>query len=515
MMMWLGLITKSALVILTALLGLLCFPVGLPWSLPTIPIYVSFLPIFTEMDQLEIFEKYIREPMEKYGAVKIFFANRWNVLTSKPEFLNVMFRDEDTFAKSGNQKKIPYSVLAQYTGDNVISAHGKVWLKYRNCIQTQLTVFDSKPLSDNAQLFVKLLKKCIEDDPEGIVLLPPLVQRLTLANISKIALGFDIGTLKFNVHGEPLRSQLHEKLNQVKQQIFKPIFLSFPFLDLLPIRSRQKARMDVADFRNMLLDTVHTNLIMNYTYEQTNNAATGLIKEWKLKGINDEQLKDNLVIILVAGHENPQLLLTTLFYLLAKYQDWQYAIREELSNVTENDDILNSYKLTAFIYEAIRMFPPLGQIINRKTTKRCQLGPGIIMNKGIYCGYNVYGTGTSTTVWGKTAKQFLPERWGDNLEEVTSSWKKHKYDASMSAFHGGRRSCLGEKLAIMEMKYVLYYVLMDFHIALDPSWKEKMTPAGPICPKMLSVKLELLKDQEDPISGSFYPSDARTLIQNL
>ena len=209
--------------------------------------------------------------MEKYGAVKIFFANRWNVMTSKPEFLNVIFRDEDTFAKSGNQKKIPYAVLAQYTGDNVISAHGHIWAKYRNCIKSQLTVFENKPLIDNAQLFVKLLKKNMDSSETGTVSIAPLVQRLTLANISQIALGFDIGTLRFDDAGEVVPSKLHDKLNQVKQQIFQPLYLSFPFLDLLPIKKRIEARKNVQEFRSMLLETVHNNLIQNYKFEQSNN----------------------------------------------------------------------------------------------------------------------------------------------------------------------------------------------------------------------------------------------------
>lgn len=508
----LNILITTSIVVLILLLGFVCYPVGLPWALPTIPIYVSFLPILTNMDQIEIFERYIRDPMEKYGAVKIFFAARWNVMTSKPEFLSVMFKDEDTFAKSGNQEKIPYSVLAKYTGNNIISAHGKIWRLYRNVVQTQLNVFDSKPLIDNAQLFVKLLKSSTEESVDGKILLQPLVQRLTLANISQIALGFDIGTLRFDENGRVLKSQLHEKLNQVKQQIFKPLYLSFPMLDILPIPSRIKARRDVEDFRALLFDRVHKSLIKNYKYEQTNNAGAALVKAWKLKSITDEQLKDNLVIILVAGHENPQLLLTTLFYLLGKYQDWQYEIRKELLTVnSEGEDILNSYKLSVFIYECIRLYPPLGQIINRKTTKQCQLGPGIVINKEIYCGYNNYGTGTSPSTWGKTAKEFIPERWGADMEEVGNNWKRHKYNASMAAFHGGRRSCLGEKLAIMQMKYTLFYTLMSFHISLDENWKERVTPAGPITPMMLKIKLNPLKDDVESKCNTDCSSTEETL----
>lgn len=474
-------------------IGIVSYPFGLPRNLPTIPIYVSFLPLLTDMDQLEIFEKYIREPMEKYGAVKIFFANRWNILTSKPEFLNVMFRNEDTFAKSGNQKKIPYSVLAQYTGDNVISAHGKIWMKYRNCIKSQLTIFDQQPLLNNAQLFVKLLDNQIKRSKDNVILLPPLIQRLTLANISQIALGFDIGTLNFSAEGEICFSELHEKLNSVKRQIFNPLFLAFPWLDMLPLSSRQKARQNVGEFRTLLMNIVYRNLMGNFKFEQTNNAASGLIREWKLQGINEEQLKDNLVIILVAGHENPQLLLTTLFYILAKHNSLQFELRSAMAKLEKPENIERCWELTRFIYEAIRMYPPLGQIINRKTTKRCQLGPGIVIEKNTYVGYNNYGTGTSKQVWGENAQTFTPERWGSSDEEITKNWKKHKYDASIAAFHGGRRACLGEKIALLEMKYTLYYVLKNFEINMDPQWPDKMTPAGPICPRMLNVKLTRLK----------------------
>ena len=122
----------------------------------------------------------------------------------------------------------------------------------------------------------------------------------------------------------------------------------------------------------------------------------------------------------------------------------------------------------------------------------------------MYVGYNVYGTGTSKKVWGENATEFLPERWGENMEELSSNWKKHKHNGSMSAFHGGRRSCLGEKLAMMEMKFTLYFVLINFSISLDPTWKVKMTPAGPICPKMLRIKLKSLKSEE----GTGYDSSS-------
>ena len=77
---------------------------------------VVLLPFFSDVDQEDTFKNYIREPLLKHGAVKIFFGAQWNILFQRPEYLGEIFRGEDVFQKSGNQKKIPHSVLAEFLG---------------------------------------------------------------------------------------------------------------------------------------------------------------------------------------------------------------------------------------------------------------------------------------------------------------------------------------------------------------------------------------------------------------
>lgn len=89
-------------------------PLNFPKNIPTIPFYVVFLPVIFPIDQTELYDLYIRESMEKYGAVKFFFGSRWNILVSRSEYLAQIFKDEDTFAKSGNQRK-SHTVLLPLT----------------------------------------------------------------------------------------------------------------------------------------------------------------------------------------------------------------------------------------------------------------------------------------------------------------------------------------------------------------------------------------------------------------
>ncbi|CAI4056316.1 hypothetical protein N7582_000586 [Saccharomyces uvarum] len=459
-------------------------PLNFPRNIPTIPFYVVFLPVIFPIDQTELYDLYIREPMEKYGAVKIFFGSRWNILVSRSEYLAQIFKDEDTFAKSGNQKKIPYSALAAYTGDNVISAHGKVWRDYRNAVTNGLQHFDDAPISKNAKTFCNLIKKRAQNG-ESSIQMGPLSQRLALDNISQVALGFDFATLTQD------KNALHELLVHIKKQIFHPFFLAFPFLDLLPIPSRRKAFRDVASFRELLVKRVQDQLINNYKFEQTTFAASDLIRAHNNEVIDYKQLSDNIVIILVAGHENPQLLFNTSLYLLAKYStEWQNSLRQEVESVTNSKALADLPLLNAFLFEAVRLYPPLSTIINRCTTKLCKLGADIVIPKDVYVGYNNFGTSHDPKNWGPTANDFRPERWGSDIETIRKNWRIAKNRCTVTGFHGGRRACLGEKLALTEMRITLAEMLRQLEWTLDPEWEEKLTPAGPLCPFNLKLNFK-------------------------
>ncbi|CCK69555.1 putative cytochrome P450 KNAG_0C04530 [Huiozyma naganishii CBS 8797] len=461
-------------------------PLNFPRNIPTIPFYVIFLPVFFKMDQVELYEKYLREPMEKYGAVKAFFGSRWNILVSRPEFLAQVFKDENTFAKSGNQKKIPYSVIATYTGDNVISAHGDIWKLYRTSLNHSLQRFNEAPLWKNAKKFCQLICNQV-DVASGSTKVGPLIQRLTLDNISEVTLGFDFGTLNQE------KSSLHEHLLLIKKQIFHPLFLTFPFLDLFPIPMRKEAFKNVESFRKILVERVRQNMIENYQFEQTDFAASNLIRSYNAEKINYTQLTDNIVILLVAGHENPQLLITTCLYLLAKYKStWQQDIWEECKRIVDGDSkgLSELPLLNSFIFEAVRMYPPLNTIINRKTSRLCKLGHDIVIPKDTYVGYNNFGANHYRKSWGSTADEFQPQRWGSDIDTILKTWREKKTTAVLSSFHGGRRACLGEKLALVELRVTIFEVLKQFKLSLSPSWEEKMTPGGPLCPLNLELTCE-------------------------
>lgn len=178
---------RGALALLTLLFLLYWYiriPGDMPQNIPTVPIYISLLGLWSDMGQDDIYDRWLRTPLERSGAVKIWFAGRWNVLATRPQFLVDMFRHEDVYAKAGSQKKIPWSVIASLVGDNIINAHGPNWKLYTSIMKPglQRRITDSGPLLAKCRLFVDILLQEQERLGSGTgVLVNPIVQRWALS----------------------------------------------------------------------------------------------------------------------------------------------------------------------------------------------------------------------------------------------------------------------------------------------------------------------------------------------
>lgn len=192
--------------LLTSILSLYWYtriPSSMPKNIPTVPIYISLLGIWSDMGQDAIYDRWLREPLEKHGAVKIWFAGRWNVMATRPQFLEDMFRHEDVYAKAGSPKKIPWSVIAALVGDNIINSHGETWRLFASIMKPglQRRITDSGPLLEKSRKFVDILleEQSRLEDGEG-VLVNPIIQRWALScmGISFMNVDLEVSLLSFS-----------------------------------------------------------------------------------------------------------------------------------------------------------------------------------------------------------------------------------------------------------------------------------------------------------------------------
>ncbi|QFZ27979.1 putative glucosamine 6-phosphate N-acetyltransferase [Clavispora lusitaniae] len=227
-------------------------PFDFPKNIPTIPFYAAFVSSFLGWDQNKVYAHYYRENLEKYGAAKIYFASRWNILVTKPEYLAQIFKQNEIFEKSGNQHKIPYSLLAEYTGDNIISTGNKYWKLYRKAVTNSIQFPNLEPLQTNATVLIENLSAASDN---GYFPIADILQAYTLNNVGDCVIGT-------NFHKSD-NFDISTSLKKVKQEIFRPLFLNFPLLDLLPFPSRIRARKLVRSFKRN-----YCNKILNELNEE-------------------------------------------------------------------------------------------------------------------------------------------------------------------------------------------------------------------------------------------------------
>lgn len=182
--------------LITALLVLYWYiriPSDMPKNIPTVPIYISLTGLWSDMGQDTIYDRWLRPPLEKYGAVQIWFAGRWNVLVTRPAYLVDMFRHEDVYAKAGSQKKIPWSVIAALVGDNIINSHGENWRLFTSIMKPglQRRITDSGPLLEKSRLFVDILLNEQEKVGMGIAV-NAIIQRWALSCMGLNFMGVDL-----------------------------------------------------------------------------------------------------------------------------------------------------------------------------------------------------------------------------------------------------------------------------------------------------------------------------------
>lgn len=169
-------------------------PTHFPKNIPTIPFYFTLLPLFKEVDQEDLYRRYLEAPLSEHGAVKIFFGGTWNVLVTRPAYIVQVLKQDEVFPKAGNHVKNPHGILALYTGVNIISSIGETWKHFTSIIRPGLQAdLDSTIIVKNTKKLIKLL--LVEQDRDGQVLMPGHLQEYALANLSEVLLGssFDVG----------------------------------------------------------------------------------------------------------------------------------------------------------------------------------------------------------------------------------------------------------------------------------------------------------------------------------
>jgi len=310
---------------------------------------------------------------------------------------------------------------------------------------------------DKSRESVLAMTSAVKTDP--VVEVGNWASRATLDMIGVAGLGRDFGAIK-----DP-----NNHLSQTYQSLLKPsaqgqilgllsLFVPGWLLEALPVKRNHDIHHAVRIVR-----TICADLIAAAKTKLARNEESGLdIVSVALQsgGFTDENLVDQMMTFLLAGHETTASSMTWACYLLAKHPDVQKRLREEIhanlpplsdSRPITSQDIDSLPYLTAVTQEILRYFAPV-QLTWRDAAKNTSI-QGEFIPKGTRILIVPWAINKSVEMWGDDALEFNPERWLKEEGKGASGGATSNY--AFMTFLAGPRGCIGRKFAEAEFACLL------------------------------------------------------------
>jgi len=186
-----------------------------------------------------------------------------------------------------------------------------------------------------------------------------------------------------------------------------------------------------------------------------------------------EEARDEIITLLVAGHETTSNTICWAVHLLARHPRAQAAARRDALDACAAgvpltfEAVCRMEYVRAVVYEALRVYPTVvsvGRLVERPA-RVC----GVLLPRGAIASHSTATVTRDTALFGEDADQFRPERQlagRSGAAESTPAWYP---------FGGGPRKCIGYRLAELEAVTILATLLRSFEV-LPPSDAHRAEP---------------------------------------
>ena len=178
-------------------------------------------------------------------------------------------------------------------------------------------------------------------------------------------------------------------------------------------------------------------------------------------GLDDDLIRDQLLTLLIAGHDTSTTLLAWALYLMGRHPDVMARARLEVDaflgpELPTLQSVQNLHYLDRVIQETMRLYPPI-HIGNRRALTDLDF-QGYHIPAGTRVAYSIYLTHRDPAHWPNPGK-FIPDHF---LPEAAAGRAPYTF----LPFGGGPRNCIGRAFAEVEAKVVLGRLLQHFDFTL-------------------------------------------------
>ncbi|NND72205.1 MAG: cytochrome P450 [Rhodothermales bacterium] len=223
---------------------------------------------------------------------------------------------------------------------------------------------------------------------------------------------------------------------------------------VLPWKKRFGFKRNIREMDSFLFETIQS--ARNTTGERSEPT---LLDDLISAGLNDDTIRDQMLTLLIAGHDTNTAHLAWTLYELGAHTDTKSKVVEEVTSILGSDrpskeSIDRLEYLGMVINESLRLHPPI-HVSNRKSKCPFHVN-GSTVPENTRTMFSIYLTQREGEHWDQP-DTFMPERFESGNKRTPFSFLP---------FGGGPRNCIGAIYAQVEAKVVLACVLQSFEIEL-------------------------------------------------
>ena len=434
------------------------FPPGLTRNLP---LYL-FNRFFKPGNPILLFEHLVRE----YGNVSHYKLGGSNIVfINDPELIReILITQASAFIKERTQKRMKILL-----GEGLITSEGEFHMRQR---RIAAPAFHRQRIQAYADAMVNRATAMRQSWREGEQFdISAAMMQLSLEIVARTLFASDV-TADIRVINDEVNAimRLYNFLVALPRA---EALLHLPIPGLMRFRRARKhldavVQRMIATRRSEAVDRGDL-LSMLISARDTENSD---------EGMSDEQLRDEVITIFLAGYETVANALTWTWYLLSQNPEAEERLHAEIDQVLGDRPAtladLPQLRYTEMVFaESMRLYPP-AWAMGRQATREIELGP-YTLPAGTYFLFSQYILQRSA--------EYFPDPLRFEPERFTPEQKAARHRFAYFPFGGGGRQCIGEAFSWMEGVLLIATIAQCWNLRLLPGQRIEVQPKITLRPR--------------------------------
>ena len=345
-----------------------------------------------------------------------------------------------------------YVEIRNILGDGLLTSEGEEWKRQKRMIQP---IFTHKRVASYVPMMAAEAASTVErwapNSKDSTVDLNDEMARLTLAVVGKVLFGADV---------ESAVPVIRRAVPYLSERAIHRALLPFAVPDSWPTPNNRKAHR----YQSEMYAVVDELIAGRRAQDDPGDDLLGLLLKAtdpeNGSGLDDKEVRDQVLIFLLAGHETTATSLTFTMWLLGHHPEIQANVHTEVDRILQGrtaptlEDLMALRYTTMVIKEAMRLYPAAYAM-----GRYCITGDNI-------GGYDIPpGTTVLTSTW---ATHRHPGLWDDPLkfdpERFTPEAEKERPRYAYFPFGGGPRACIGQYFSMLEAVAVVALLMQSYRV---------------------------------------------------